>query len=203
MATTYEVHVQQHGEAWVLSGPGAEGFGLLNDYLGYLADRRYSPRTIRAYAFDLLHFVRWLLVECLRLEQVTTDVLLGYLAACRVQTLPGRPGRRGDNVFSIRDGRNTGLAPATINRRLTAISGLFAYRSMRDPTAPNPVPSGRRARAAVAGERTGLLGHLARPKARSRLRVREPRRLPRGWTGLRPPRCWPACARCGIGPSRA
>src|SRR6266511_3222549 len=160
MATTYEVHVQQHGEAWVLSGPGAEGFGLLTDYLS-------------------------------------------YLAACRVQTLPGRPGSRGDNVFSIRDGRNTGLAPATINRRLTAISGLFAYRSMRDPTAPNPVPSGRRARAAVAGERTGLLGHLARPKARSRLRVREPRRLPRGWTGLRPPRCWPACARCGIGPSRA
>jgi hypothetical protein len=92
MATTHEVHVQQHGEAWVLSGPGAEGFGVLNDYLGYLADRLYSPRTIRAYAFDLLHFVRWLLVECLRLEQVTTEVLLGYLAACRVQTLPGRPG---------------------------------------------------------------------------------------------------------------
>jgi integrase len=124
--------------------------------------------------------VRWLLVECLRLEQVTTEVLLGYLAGCRVQTLPGRPARRGDNVFSIRDGRNAGLAPATINRRLTAVSGLFAYRSMRDPAAPNPVPSGRLARAAVAAERAGLLGHLARPKARSRLRVRQPRRLPRG-----------------------
>src|SRR6266511_3726505 len=95
MADANQVHVQQHGEEWVFAGPGAEGFGLLNDYLGYLADRRYSPRTIRAYAFDLLHFVRWLLVECLRLEQVTTDVLLGYLAACRVQTLPGRPGCRG------------------------------------------------------------------------------------------------------------
>jgi hypothetical protein len=201
MADAHEVHVQQHGEEWVLAGPGAEGFGLLNDYLGYLADRRYSPRTIRAYAFDLLHLVRWLLGECLRLEQVTTEVLLGYLAACRTQTLPGRPGRRGDNVFWIRDGRNTGLAPATINRRLTAISGLFAYRSMRDPAAPNPVPSGRQARAAVAAERTGLLGHLARPKARSRLRVREPRRLPRGWTGPRPPRCWAASAPCGNGRS--
>lgn len=180
MADAHQVHVQQHDQEWVLAGSGAEGFGLLNDYLRYLADRRYSPRTIRAYAFDLLHFARWLLGQRLRIEQVTTEVLLRYLAACRAQTLPGRAGRRGDNVFSIRDGRNAGLAPATINRRLTAIAGLFAYRSMRDPTAPNPVPSGRRARAAVAGERAGLLGHLARPRPRSGLRVRQPRRLPRG-----------------------
>jgi integrase/recombinase XerC len=124
--------------------------------------------------------VRWLLVECLRLEQVTTEVLLGYLGGCRVQTLPGRPARRGDNVFSIRDGRNAGLAPATINRRLTAISGLFAYRCLRDPEASNPVPRGRHARTAAPGERAGLLGHLARPKPRSGLRVRQPRRLPRG-----------------------
>jgi site-specific recombinase XerC len=32
------------------------------------------------------------------------------------------------------------------------------------------------------GERTGLLGHLAKPKPRSGIRVREPRRLPRGLT---------------------
>ena len=51
---------------------------------------------------------------------------------------------------------------------------------MRDPDAVNPVPMGAAARRAAAGERTGLLGHLARPKPRSKLRVREPRRLPRG-----------------------
>ena len=43
-----------------------------------------------------------------------------------------------------------------------------------------PVPRGAAARRAAAGERSGLLAHLARPKARSGLRVREPRRLPRG-----------------------
>jgi integrase/recombinase XerC len=180
MDDTDGVHVVRHAGGWALAGHDAGGFELVNDYLGHLADRRYSPRTIRAYAFDLLHFVRWLLVECLRLEQVTTEVLLGYLAACRAQTLAGRPARRGDNVFSIRDGRNAGLAPATINRRLAAISGLFAYQALRDPTAANPVPPGRQARAAARGERGGLLGHLVRPKARSRLRVRQPRRLPRG-----------------------
>lgn len=159
-----DVRVEPRGGGWVLAGAGAAGFGLVNDYLGYLADRRDSPRTIRAYAYDLLHLVRWLPGECLRLEQVTTEVLLRYLTACRTQTQPDRPGRRGDNVFLLRDGRNAGLAPATINRRLAAISGLFAYRTMRDPDTPNPVPAGRQVRVAARAERAGLLGHLARPK---------------------------------------
>ena len=33
---------------------------LVNDFLGYLADRGYSPRTVRSYAYDLLAFLRWL-----------------------------------------------------------------------------------------------------------------------------------------------
>ena len=99
------------------------------------------------------------------------------LAYCRRAPLPGRAG---GNVYSIRDGRNAGYAPATINRRLAAVSGLFGYWAMRDPAAPGPVPRRAEARRAAAGERSGLLAHLARPKRRSGLRVREPRRLPRG-----------------------
>jgi integrase len=50
---------------------------------------------------------------------------------------------------------------------------------MRDGSAVNPVPpAGPACRA--AGEHSGLLAHLRKPKWRSRLRVREPRRLPRG-----------------------
>lgn len=160
-----------------LIGAAAERFGLVNEYLGYLVDRAYSPRTVRAYAFDLLTFGRWLLVEGVELGAVTTEGLLRYLTACRTVTLPGRPG---DNVFSMWDGRNAGYAATTINRRLAAISGLFGYRSMREPQLPNPVPRGREARVAGSAERGGLLGHLARPVPRSPLRVREPRRLPRG-----------------------
>lgn len=51
---------------------------------------------------------------------------------------------------------------------------------MRNPDAPNPVPKGREARRPSAGERAGLLAHVSRrPKRRSRLRLREPQRLPR------------------------
>jgi site-specific recombinase XerD len=161
---------------WSLVGPVPGGAELVNDYLGYLADRGYSPRTVRAYAFDLLAFARWLVAERLVLDEVTTEVLLRFLAFCRSASTPGRPG---GNVYSIRDGRNVGYAATTINGRLAAISGLFAYRQMRDGSADNPVPRGGPARRGT-GEQSGLLAHLRKPKQRSRLRVREPRRLPRG-----------------------
>src|SRR5664280_3077923 len=171
------LRVEKRGHGWRLVGRSAEEFGLVNDYLGYLVDRRYSPATVRAYAFDLLHLARWLAGEGVDLEQVTIDELLRFLTACRTAELPGRPGA---NVYSIRDGHNTGYAPTTVNRRLAAVSGLFAFRQLRDPDAGNPVPRGREARVATRGQRAGLLGHVAAPKPRSRLRVREPRRLPRG-----------------------
>jgi site-specific recombinase XerD len=70
-------------------------------------------------------------------------------------------------------------AATTINRRLAAISGLFAFAAMRDPQVSNPVPKGREARWRSSGERSGMLAHtVRRSKNRSSLRLREPRRLP-------------------------
>jgi hypothetical protein len=57
------LRVEEHDGGWRLAGPAACGFGLVDEYLGYLVDRRYSPRTVRAYAFDLLAWCRWLTVE--------------------------------------------------------------------------------------------------------------------------------------------
>lgn len=172
-----ELRVEKQAGSWIITGPAAPGFVLLNDYLRYLMDRNYSAQTVRAYAFDLLHLARWLLSEALSVEAVTTDALLRYLAACRSALLPGQ---YGENVLLLPNGRNTGYAPTTINRRLAAISGVFDFRCMRDPGTTNPVPRGKMAKSTTKAERTGLLGHLAKPKPRSRLRVREPQRLPRG-----------------------
>jgi site-specific recombinase XerD len=167
-------------DGWVLAGPASASFVLVDEYLAYLSDRNYSPRTVRAYGFDLLAFCRWLVSENVALEAVTTDVLLRFLHACREARVPGRPG---PNVIRLSGGRADRYTATTINRRLAAISGLFAMRAMRDPTAGDPVPKGRAARRLVAGERNGLLAHTARrPKYRSLLRLREPRRLPRPLT---------------------
>jgi site-specific recombinase XerD len=177
MPDAESLRVAGSGERWRIEGRWRAGDRqLCNDYLGYLADRRYSPASVRAYAFDLLHFAGWLAGEGIGLDAVDAEVLLRYLAACRAGHRPGQHG----NVIWLASGRAAGFAPATINRRLAAVSGLFSFRSMRDPAAPSPMPRGPAARRAAAGERAGLLGHLARPQPRSRLRVREPRRLPRG-----------------------
>lgn len=173
----HELTVASKDGGWVLGGSAAAELSLVNEYLAYLSDRRYSPRTVRSYAFDLLHFCRWLRSDGTDLDAVTTDTLLRFLSACREAVLPGQ---HGANIVDLRSGRSAGYAPATVNRRMAAVSGLFNFRAMRDPKMANPVPRGAAARRTSKGERSGMLGHLARPRARSQLRVREPRRLPRG-----------------------
>jgi integrase/recombinase XerD len=172
-----ELRLERIAGGWALAGVGAERFVMVNEYLSYLADRNYSPQTVRVYGFSLLAFCRWLAGEEIALDAVTADVLLRYLTACRQATVPGRPG---PNVVRMDGRRADGYAPATVNHRLAAISGLFGFRSMRDPDAKNPVPRGKEARRLSAGERNGLLGHVARrPRQRSALRLREAQRLPR------------------------
>lgn len=177
MSSEADLRLVQRGDGWVLAGTAASRFGLVNEYLAYLADRNYSPKTVRAYGYDLLAFCRWLAAEDLPLPEATTEMLLRFLRACREAKVPGRPG---PNVVRLSGRRMDQYAATTINRRLAAIAGLFTFAAMRDPDVTNPVPKGREARWRVPGERSGMLAHtVRRPKNRSSLRLREPRRLPR------------------------
>ena len=111
MPDTESLRVHGGGERWRIEGGWrAADRQLCNDYLGYLADRRYSPASVRAYAFDLLHFARWLDREDLGLDAVDTDALLRYLAACRA----GRRAGQHDNVISLASaGRGVRRPPST------------------------------------------------------------------------------------------
>ena len=175
MTAVIDLRVERRGAGWVLTGPENEDVRLVNDYLGYLGDRHYAPGTRRGYAFDLLALLRWLAGQDRRLDQVDTEILLRFLGSCRTASTTAGSASAEAPVGAGREG----LAPATVNRRLAAVSGLFAFRAMRDPSSPNPMPRGPAARRAAPGQRGGLLGHLARPQPRSALRVRQPRRLPR------------------------
>ena len=72
------------------AGGGLPTSKLCNEFLSYLADRRYSPASVRGYAFDLLPFARWLAGREVGLAAWTTDVVVRYLAACRAGACAGR-----------------------------------------------------------------------------------------------------------------
>ena len=111
-AVNYDLSVITRGESWALSEPATAQFTLANEYLSYLSDRRYSPRIVRAHAFDLLHFCRWLMECDVAFAAVSTQTLLRFLSECRDAVLPGQ---HGGNVVQLRSGRSAGHVPAKLS----------------------------------------------------------------------------------------
>ena len=144
---------------------------LANGFLAHLVARRFSPATVRAYAYDLLNFFRFLAGRRATLGDVVPTDLFDYLDW---QQRPGSSA--GLRVVRLADRR--GAAPASVNRRVAAVRGLFEYAVISGRREDNPVPAARRS-SGLRAKRRGLLGHVApgRPASGGRL-VREPRRLP-------------------------
>jgi integrase/recombinase XerD len=131
------------------------GDPLVDSYLQFVAGRS-RPNTLRAVAHDLKTF--FAVVDKPPTEVVAADVF-AFLAD-----------QRGDRrVVRLVDGES-GLAAATIARRLSSVSGLYAYLVARGDTGVevNPVPRGLATRRAGGSRRT-----------RTVPLVRVPRRLPR------------------------
>jgi site-specific recombinase XerD len=160
-----------HTEAgYRLEGTGQD-VALVNRFLDHLTARGFAAATIRAYAFDTLSFLRFCDEHGLQLgEVVPTDVFdyLDWLGRPRPST--------GQRVVPI--GTRRGAAPATANRRVAALRGLFEFAVLAGVRADSPVPTARRA-TGLRPKRRGLLGHIStgKPRTGGRL-VREPRRLP-------------------------
>jgi integrase/recombinase XerC len=152
-----------------VQGPG-EDVELVNRFLSHLGSRAFSPATVRAYAYDLLDFLRFLAERYARLQDVVATDLFDYL------DWQQRPPAGMGKVVRLTDRR--GVAPATMNRRIAAVRGLFEFAVTSGERDDNPVPAARRSSGLRAKQR-GLLGHLGAGKARTGGRlVRQPRRLP-------------------------
>ena len=141
-----------HPEAITLGHP------LVDDYLAFVGGRA-RPNTWLAVAFDLKVFFS---VVGREPTEVTSADVFSFL---RAQRAP----RAGINVVRLDDGE-PGLAARTIARRLSSLSGLFAYLVVRGDTGVvvNPVLRGLGAR------RAGARSHRAGVPL-----VRTPRTLPR------------------------
>jgi site-specific recombinase XerD len=69
-----ERHVASTSDGFRLAGPGGD-VELVNQFLAHLGSRAFSPATVRAYAYDLLNFLRFLHERRARLgDVVATDL---------------------------------------------------------------------------------------------------------------------------------
>ena len=165
------------GNGWRLTG-GGPLVGPANGYLAHLDSRAFSPATVRAYAFDLLNFGRFLADRELMPGDVAPTDLFDYLDWQARRPLREGGGGRGGGGKVVRLADRGGAAPATMNRRIAAVRGLFEYMVMSGELDDNPVPAARRS-SGLRASRRGLLGHLGpgRPRGGGQL-VRQPRKLP-------------------------
>jgi integrase/recombinase XerD len=131
------------------------GDRLVDRYLEFVAGR-CRPNTLRAVAFDLKTFF--------------TVVRKDPVAVAAADVFEFLADQRGDRTVVRLADRESGLSARTIARRLSSVSGLYAYLVARGdtPVQVNPVPR-------------GLLTRRAGGSRRSRTAplVRVPRTLPR------------------------
>ena len=137
----------------------------------HLESRGFSPGTVRGYAFDLLNFGRFLSERRASVVDVVATDLFDYLDwQSRAKSTAG--------TTVVRLDARRGAAPATMNRRIAAVRGMFEYAVITGVRDDNPVPAGRRA-TGLRPKARGMLGHIGPRKAPTGGRlVRQPRRLP-------------------------
>jgi site-specific recombinase XerD len=105
---------------------------LIDDYLEFM-EGRCRPNTVLAAAYDLRVFFK--VVDKPPAEVAAVDVL-GFITAQRT----GRS--NGAGLQPVGDEPRGGVATSTVARRLSIVSGFFAYLQARGDVAANPVPRG-------------------------------------------------------------
>jgi integrase/recombinase XerD len=145
-----------HGGGSRLAGPGdrsgglAAGVGvpLADEYLEFLGGR-CRPNTVLAATYDLRVFFT---VVAKPPDQVRPADVLAFITAQRT----GRAGEHG--VLQPLDPGHEpgGVSAATVRRRLSIVSGFFAFLQARGDVAANPVPRGLPARRERSRPRQGV-----------------------------------------------
>jgi integrase/recombinase XerD len=123
------------------------GVPLAQVYLDFLAGR-CRPNTVLAAASDLRVFFT---VVGRPPDQVRAVDVLAFVTAQRA----GRPGGDG-RLQAVNPGREPGVSAATVRRRLSIVSGFFAFLQARGDVPANPVPRGLPTRRERSRPRQGV-----------------------------------------------
>ena len=111
-----------------LLGTDGQPVTVVKAFLEHLSARRCSPNTVRAYAYDLLHFWRFLAARGWGWQEFTATRALDLLEYLRAVASTGPAQRLGLSVAASVSGR-TGrrLSPASVNRALAAVSSFYEF----------------------------------------------------------------------------
>jgi integrase len=173
---------------------GQATFAVLNDvgqpvpevssFLRYLQSRDYSPHTLSAYAYDLLHFSRFLAQAGLTYQDVRPALAFEFVAYLHAQPSRRQSQRTSMVNCTIQDGQSTTcLAAPSINRVLAAVASLYEYLIVSDQFAgrENPIQNQNDlAQSRVSERHQPFMGPASHQRPiRHVVRVKTVQRLPR------------------------
>jgi integrase/recombinase XerC len=125
------VRVQRAGGSYRVAGDW-DGAAAANAFLAHLSARAFSPATIRAYAFGLVNFARYLIGQGTGLAAVSPVDVFAWV--------DWQGARRNGGAGTVAALRPRHAAAATVNRRVAAVRALFEFLVMTGARRDNPVP---------------------------------------------------------------
>ena len=170
---------------YALLDENGEPISVISSFMQYLRSRGCSPHTLSAYAYDLLHFTRFLKEQQLSYQSFTPAHALAFLEY--LSQIPSRkPAQRLGLVLSTttREGNSTTrLSAPTINRIFAAVSSFYEYLILSGHFTSRENPIQRvddPALARVSARHQPALGRASRQRPiRRAVRVKTVQRLPR------------------------
>lgn len=106
-------------ESWTVVDEGLEPVAPAEAYLAYLSAIERSPTTVRAYAFSLKLWFEFLAHRELAWDRVGVEAVAQFVSWLRSPA---------DNVVVL-DASASRRSPATVNRHLAAVFGLYDYQA--------------------------------------------------------------------------
>ena len=177
-------------ESWTVLGDEGGPVEPIERYLAYLTDIERSPNTVKAYAHDLKDWFSFLDVRGLDWREVRLEDLGEFVAWLR---LP--PAGRDGGVAMLPSAEHH-CSAATVNRKLSAVSGLYTFHARHGVNLGDLVTELQPARRRRSGWKP-FLYHLSggEPERRRAIKLRTPRKHPTILTAAQVQAILDACTR--------